>query len=271
MSLEHAIPHVADLPRPSITLPISGPDYERPDPELIQRLHAVSSATASAMLHKMGVRQTFIHGPVPRQAGAKVVGPAVTLQFMPQREDIASGLAQEGSEKVSALWAVFDAVGPGDVLVVQAFGDAYTGCMGDMLVTNFKGKGGAGIVVDGSIRDWPRVQTLGVPVWTRGFTPNYASQSTLYPWAYNVPIACSRVLVLPGDIIIADDDGAVVVPQRLAPTVLDLTLEHEAWEVFSRIKLSEGGSLRKYYPLSEEGYAEYLAWQQENENRTEQL
>lgn len=268
MAKQHQIPSVADLPRPDITLPISGPPYERPDPGLIERLYEVSSATASAMLHKMGVRQTFIQGPEPRRPGAKVVGPAVTLQFMPQREDIASGLAQEGSEKVSALWAVFEVVAPGDVLVVQAFGDPNTGCMGDMLVTNFMGRGGAGIVVDGCIRDWPRVQTLGVPVWTRGFTPNYASQSTLYPWAYNVPIACSRVLVLPGDIIIADDDGAVVVPQRLAPTILELTLEHEEWEKFSRIKLAEGGSLRKYYPLSDEGFAEYEVWQKAAEGGT---
>src|SRR5919206_2250520 len=243
------------LPAPSIAreLPIAGPPYERPDPALIEKLYEVSSATASAILHKMGVRQTFIHGPVPRQPGAKVVGPAVTLQFMPQREDIASGLAQEGSEKVSALWAVFEVVQPGDVLVVQAFGDPYTGCMGDMLITYFKGRGGAGIVVDGCIRDWPRVQTLQVPVWTRGFTPNYASQTRLFPWAYNVPIACSQALVLPGDIIIADDDGAVLVPIKLAPFVAQATLAHEEWEVFSKMKLAEGGSLKKYYPLSDEG------------------
>ncbi len=268
MSAERPIPSVAELPRPAITLPISGPPYERPDPELIRRLYEVSSATASAILHKMGVRQTFIQGPVPRRPGAKVVGPAVTLQFMPQREDIASGLAQEGSEKVSALWSVFEVVDPGDVLVVQAFGDPYTGCMGDMLLTSFKGRGGAGVVVDGCIRDWPRVQALELPIWTRGFTPNYASQTTLYPWAYNVPIACSRVLVLPGDIIIADDDGAVLVPQGLAPTVLELTLEHEEWEKWSRVRLAEGGSLRKYYPLSEEGFAEYQAWQNAGGNGT---
>ena len=115
---------------------------------------------------------------------------------------------------------MLEVVGRGDVLVVQAFGDPYTGCMGDMLVTNFKGRGGAGIVVDGCIRDWPRVQMLGVPVWTRGFMPNYASQSTLYPRANNVPSACSRVLVLPGDIIIADDDGAVVCRSAARPPSL---------------------------------------------------
>lgn len=261
------IPTLSSLPVPDISreLPIAGPAFERPEPKLIRQLHAVSSATAAATMHKMGVRQTFIEGPLPRQPGAKIVGPAVTLQFMPQRDDIASGLAQEHVEKFSALWAVFETVTPGDVLVVQAFGDPYTGCMGDMLTTYFKGRGGIGIVVDGSIRDWPKVRQLGVPVWTRGFTPNYASQTHLFPWAYNVPIACSQVLVLPGDIIIADDDGAVVVPIQLAPVVLQTTLEHEDWEVFSRMKLMEGGSIRTYYPLSEEGQREYEAWKKESQ------
>ena len=250
------------LPAPGIAreLPIAGPPFERPDPDLIRRLYAVSSATASAVMHKMGLRQTFVEGPIPRQPGARIVGPAVTLQFMPQRDDVASGLAQEHVEKHSALWAVFETVQPGDVLAVQAFGDPYTGCMGEMLLTYFKGRGGVGVVVDGCIRDWPRVREIGVPVWTRGFTPNYASQTHLFPWAHNVPIACSQVLVLPGDIIIADDDGAVVVPVQMAPLVLQQTVEHEEWEVFSRIKLAEGGSLTKYYPLNEEGQREYEAW-----------
>lgn len=249
------------LPMPdNIRLPITGPAFSRPDPALIEQLTHVSSATASAMLHKMGIRQTFIHGPLPRVPGAKVVGPAVTLQFMPQREDIASGMAQEHAEKVSALWSVFDSVEPGDVLVVQAWSDPYTGCMGDMLTTYFKGRGGAGVVVDGCVRDWPKIKELGVPMWTVGLTPNYASQATLFPWAYNVPVACSCVLVMPGDIIIADDDGAVMVPAKMAPLVAEHTLAHEEWEVFSRIRLLEGGSLHKYYPLNDEGWAEYEVW-----------
>jgi regulator of RNase E activity RraA len=248
------------LPAPPVTLPITGPAFERPDPELVRQLYQVGSATASAVLHKMGIRQTFIQGPTARLVGAKVVGPAVTLQFMPQREDIASGIGQEGAEQRSALWHVFDSVQAGDVLVVGAYGDPYTGCLGEMLITYFKGLGGAGIVVDGLIRDWTRVKDFGLPLWTRGATPNYASQGTLFPWAYNVPIACSRVLVLPGDIIIADDDGAVLVPLRVAPLLLEQTLDHENWETFSRMRLAEGGSLWKYYPLSEEGRREYEEW-----------
>jgi len=257
------------LPTPAIAkmLPIGGPEFARPDPELVKRLSDVSSATASAVMHRMGVRQTFIAGVAPRQPGAKVVGPAVTLQFLPKREDVvagvAEGMAEEQVEKATALWAVFETVRPGDMLAVQASGDLHTGCMGEMLITYFKGRGGVGIVVDGCIRDWPHVQAIGTPLWTRGFTPNYASQGTLFPWAYNVPVDLARVLVLPGDIMIADDDGAVVVPARMAPIVLEQTLDHEDWEVFSRMKLAQGGRLSKYYPLNDEGRAEYEAWRRE--------
>jgi regulator of RNase E activity RraA len=246
---------------PTITLPIRGENFARSDAALIEQLRAVSSATASANLHRLGIRQTFIEGPKPTLPGAKTVGNILTLQFMPQREDIASGIAQEYIEQHSALWAVLEQVQPGDVLAIQAFGDPFTGCLGEMLITYFKARGGAGIVVDGSIRDWPRVQPLQLPMWVRGFTPHYASQAGLFPWAYNVPIACSRVLVLPGDIMLADDDGAVVIPRQLAPEIARHTLEHEDWESFSRERMQQGGALNKYYPLSEEGRQEYEAWQ----------
>jgi regulator of RNase E activity RraA len=167
---------------------------------------------------------------------------------------------QEYGEKFSALWAVLETVQAGDVLAIQAFGDPYTGCLGEMLITYFKARGGMGIVVDGYIRDYPRIRQLDLPIWTRGFTPNYASQSRLYPWAYNVPIACSQVLVLPGDILIADEDGTVLIPRQIAPLIVQQTLEHEDWESFSRLRLQQGGALAKYYPLNEEGRQEYETW-----------
>jgi regulator of RNase E activity RraA len=249
------------LPSSDITLPIRGEDFARSDPALIEQLRGVSAATASANLHRLGIRQTFIEGPRPTIPGSKIVGNVVTLQFMPQREDVASGIAQEYTEKFSALWAVLEQVRPGDVLAIQAFGDPYTGCLGEMLITYFKARGGVGIVVDGYIRDWPRVEPIGVPIWTRGFTPNYASQATLFPWAYNVPVALSKVLVLPGDLLIADGDGAVIIPRQLAPELARNTLEHEDWEAFSRMRMQQGGALTKYYPLNEEGRQEYEAWQ----------
>lgn len=254
-----ATPAVPTLPPANVSLPITNGPITRPDPAIIEALHAVSAATASATLHKLGIRSTFIEGPTTRAPGTRVVGPALTLQFMPQREDVASGVAQEYAERDSALWHVFDSVEPGDMLAVQAYGDPYTGCLGEMLITYFKGRGGVGIVVDGYLRDWANVGQIGTPIWCRGLTPNYASQAGLYPWAFNVPIACSRVLVLPGDIMIADDDGAVVIPQQMAPLFLDQTMAVEEWEAFSRGKLAEGGSIWHYYPLSDEGRAEFEA------------
>jgi regulator of RNase E activity RraA len=138
-----------------------------------------------------------------------------------------------------------------------------SGIFGEMMLTFFKGRGGAGVVIDGCIRDSPYAKTLGLGLWLRGVTPNYHTQTDVVPFAVNVPIACGNVLVMPGDIIIADDDGAVVVPIKLAPELLKQGSEHSDWEVFVRMKLAEGGHLRKYYPLSEEARAEYEAWKKE--------
>jgi regulator of RNase E activity RraA len=254
-------------PPPSLRLPIRGPEFQRPASALLKKLQAVSTATASAELHRMGIRQTFIEGPRSFRPGTKIVGSAVTLQFMPQREDVGSGAAQENAEKFGALWHVFTTVQPGDVLMVQAWGHMHTGVVGEMLTTYFKGRGGIGMVIDGCFRDWPNIKPIGTPMWARASTPNYASQDKLFPWAYNVPVALSNVLVLPGDIVIADDDGIVVVPQQMADQVAEITLAHEDWENFSRMKLAEGGELFKYYPLNEEGQKEYAAWKKRGKSK----
>src|SRR4051812_43667310 len=109
-------------------LPVRGPAFDRADPAIMAALAPVSSATACAQLHKDGITRTFVQGPEPLTSGQRIVGSSVTLQFMPQREDIASGVAQEYVERTTALWAVLETVQPGDVLVVQAYGSAYTGC-----------------------------------------------------------------------------------------------------------------------------------------------
>ncbi|RKN44923.1 ribonuclease activity regulator RraA [Streptomyces hoynatensis] len=238
-------------------LPVRGRAPAAVAEELVRRLSGVSSATACAKLHAQGIRRTFVSGPRPLTPGQKIAGRVRTLQFMPQREDVASGLGHEHVERHTALWAVLEAVEPGDVLVVQAFGSPHTGCFGDMLVRYFQRKGGAGIVVDGCVRDSPRVRETGLPVWSTGATPHYASQAELFPWAYDVPVACGGVLVLPGDLLVADDDGPVVVPRARAEEVIAAAREHEEWERFSRSRIEEGGALADYYPLTERTRAEY--------------
>ena len=238
-------------------------DQIRPSAELISSLGRVGSATATGTLSRLGIRDSYIQGPIARTPGAKIVGPAVTLQFLPKREDQTTGLGLGQTEQKSALWQVLEHVSPGDVIVVDARGELRTGCFGEMLLTYFRAQGGGGVVVDGCIRDYPQIRDFGLPLWTRGFTPNSAGQTNLWPWDFNVPIGCGGVLVLPGDIIIADDDGAVVVPIALAADVAKEAVEHEEWEEFSRLKLQEGGALRKYYPLSDEGRIEYDEWRLE--------
>ena len=238
-------------------------DIQRPAIELIEGLSGIGSATAAGELARLGIRDPYIQGPVARTPGKSIVGPALTLQFMPKREDQYAVDEYADPEKQLHRHALYHTQ-PGDIIVVDARADMNSGVFGDMMMTFFMGQGGIGAIVDGCIRDFPKiVKDLDIGLWLRGTTPNFHTQTNIVPFAVNVPIACGDTLVMPGDIIVADDDGATVVPVSLAPELVEKAQTHAEWEEFSRIKLSQGGHLRKYYPLSEEGRAEYDAWKEE--------
>ena len=235
------------------------PDVERPQQELIDGLARIGSATASGELSRLGIRDPHIRGPRTWTPGKSVVGPALTLQFMPKREDQYRVDEYADPEKQLHRHVLYHTQ-PGDIVVVDARGDLGSGVFGEMMLTYFKGRGGVGVVIDGCIRDFPKAKDLGLGLWLQGVTPNFHTQTNIFPFAVNVPIACANTLVMPGDIIIADDDGVVVVPITLAPALLETASEHAEWEDFSRMRLAQGGDLRKYYPLSEEARGEYEAW-----------
>jgi len=239
--------------------PIVTQDISRPEPALIEGLKKIGSATAAGELKRLGIRSAFMQGPICMTPGVSIVGPAITLQFMPKREDLYPDAEYVAPERQLHRHALYHAQS-GDVVVVDARGDLTSGVFGEMMMTYFRGRGGLGVVIDGAIRDSAGIKELGLGLWLRGVTPNFHTQTNIFPFAVNVPIACGGVTVVPGDIIIADDDGAVVVPIALAPQLAAKGGEHREWEEFSRLKLSEGGDLRKYYPLSEEGRAEYEVW-----------
>ena len=202
---------------------------------------------------------------MPFTPGRSVVGPALTLQFMPQREDVYDQDEYADPESQLHRHVLYHAR-PGDVVCVDARGDMKSGVFGNMMLTFFQGRGGAGVVVDGCIRDYPIVQRdLDLGLWLRGVTPNFHTQTSIFPYAVNVPVALNDSLVLPGDIIVADDDGVVAVPAKLAAELVEAAGSHAEWEEFSRLRLLEGGHLRKYYPLSEEARPEYEAWKKEQE------
>lgn len=238
---------------------IQTPDIQRPPKELIEGLAHIGSATASGELSRLGIRDPHIRGPRSWTPGKSIVGPALTLQFMPKREDLYKVDEYADPEKQLHRHVLYHTQ-PGDIVVVDARGDMGSGVFGEMMLTYFKGRGGAGVVIDGCIRDYPHARELGLGLFLRGVTPNFHTQTNIVPFAVNVPVACGDTLVMPGDIIVADDDGVVVVPIALAPQLLAKASEHAEWEDFSRMRLAQGGDLRKYYPLSEEARAEYEAW-----------
>jgi len=248
----------------------------RPDPEVIAALSEIGCDTICSTLDGLGIKRNNIVGPVARVPGTKICGPALTLQFLPLREDQLGNFALPGKtaeetkkevegeeqlEKTSALWAVLMEVQPGDVIAVDARGDMSTGVFGEMLMTYFKAQGGAGVVIDSCIRDsQPIFNELKVPVWSVGTTTGGASHGGMFPHSFNVPIACGGVLVNPGDIIMADGGGAIVIPPVAIPHLLEIGGARDYKEIFVRQKLSEGGKLNQYYPFNEQGQKEYEEW-----------
>jgi regulator of RNase E activity RraA len=208
-------------------------DIVRPPREYCDALAAIGTATASSELSLMGIRDAQIHGPRPLKSGFSVAGPALTLQFMPKREDLYGSDEYENPERQLHRHVLYPAQA-GDMVVVDARGDMASGVFGEMMLTYFAGRGGAGVVIDGCIRDSAEAKKLDLGIWVKGVTPNYHAQTGLIPWAVNVPIACGNALVMPGDIIVADDDGVVVVPVAMAAKLIEGASKHAEWEEFAR-------------------------------------
>lgn len=214
-------------------------------------------------MRKLEIKASVIDGLRSFIPGQSIVGPAITLQYLPKREDqYTEGEYKDPESQVHRH--AQNHVQAGDVIVVDGRGEISSGVFGEMMLTYLKGKGGLGIVIDGAIRDFGDAKDLGLGMCLKGVTPYSHTQTVQFPYAYNDPIDCAGTLVLPGDIIIADDDGAVVVPIDYAEQLAEHGGEHAEWEVFTRMKLAAGGDLRKYYPLTDEARAEYEEWKKEN-------
>ena len=232
----------------------------RPDQALVDGLKAIGTAKLSSVIYRMGFQNIAISGPQrAHKQGVSAAGPALTLQFMPKRRDV-YGDDEYGNPEAQLHRHVLYQVKPGDMVVVDARSSMTAGVFGEMMLAYFKGHGGAGMVVDGCLRDQPNVSKLEVPLWVRGFTPNFHTQIDLMPFAVNVPIACGGALVLPGDIIVADDDGAIAVPAVAAEELLQKGSVWHEWEEYSLTQLLAGGDLKRYYPLAEDARAEFEAW-----------
>jgi len=236
-------------------------DIQRPDPALCEALSQVGAATAAGELFNLGVTRPHMSGLTSWRKGKCIAGPALTLQCMPKRQDMTD--SKEYGERGLFHHFVMYPTQPGDIIVVDGRGEMEGGIFGEMMMTFFQRRGGAGVVIDGCMRDWPDMDDLDVGIWMRGVSPNHGMQNNLMFWGVNVPISCANVLVIPGDIIVADGDGAVCVPVKLAPEVIRRASEKRDWEEFTRMKLRAGEHMKEYYPLRAEAKIEYEAWRKE--------
>ncbi|MBL4810766.1 MAG: ribonuclease activity regulator RraA [Rhodobacteraceae bacterium] len=239
------------------------PTINRPDPKLVAELAQAGTAGLIGGLVGAGLRDPFMTGLRSFKPGRKMAGPALTLQFMPKREDLYNVDEYADPEKQLHRHVLYQ-VQEGDVVCVDACGAMNAGVFGEMMLTYMAGRKGAGVVIDGVIRDSANSLDVDLGFWMRGVSPNFHTQTGIMPFSVNTPIQCAGVVVIPGDIIVADDDGAIVVPIAMAEAVLDTTKHHAEWEAFSHYRLSQGGDLRKYYPLSPDVQAEYEAWKAAN-------
>jgi len=224
------------------------------DPNLAGVLRNVSTATLTTVLLKKGLRNVWLRGTKPLGAGQpRAVGRAFTLRFVSAREDLATPASW--SSPVSTRAAIEDMV-PDCICVAGAMGVTAAGIFGDILCARMRRIGVAALVTDGVIRDVSGVLATQLPVWCQGTAaPSSVTGLTFVNW--QDPIDCGGVAVFPNDVIVADDDGAVVIPAAMLETVTGLALEQEQLEAWIMDRVNAGERLPGLYPPNAENMARY--------------
>jgi regulator of RNase E activity RraA len=224
------------------------------DADTVAALSGISTATLTTVLLKKGLRNVWMRGTVPLRPGQpRTVGRAFTLRFVPSREDLATPASWSSPRSTRA--AIED-MPAGCIAVVDAMGVTDAGIFGDILCARMGRRGVAGLVTDGVVRDAAGVLGTTLPVWCRGVAaPPSVAGLTFVDWQQ--PIGCGGVAVFPGDTIVADADGAVVIPQALlAPLVLE-AVEQERFEAWVMSEVERGETLPGLYPPDAAAKARY--------------
>ncbi len=227
------------------------------DATLIAQLQGVTTATLTTVLLKKGLRNVWIRGAAPLNEGQpRIVGRAFTLRFVPAREDLATPASW--SSPISTRAAI-EAMPEGCVTVVDAMGVTDAGIFGDILCARMQKRGVAALVTDGVVRDVAGVKGTGLPVWCSGVAaPPSVAGLTFVNW--EEPIGCGGVAVFPGDMIVIDDDGAVLIPADLVAEVTAESVEQERLEGWIMDQVNAGTPLPGLYPANAENKAKYEAF-----------
>lgn len=230
-------------------------------PDTTSKLSKVSTATITTCLFKRGLRNQMIQGVLPLGPGKRMVGPAYTLRYIPAREDI-DVLATFADRSHPQRKGVEDCP-PGAVFVIDSRGDPRAASAGGILCTRLWKRGVAGVVTDGGFRDAADIAGLPMPAYHA--RPSAPTNLTLHHAAdLNVPIGCGGAPVYPGDMIVGDDDGVVVIPRHLADEVAAEAFEMTAYEDFVEEKVREGRGIFGLYPPDDASKAEFAAWRTAN-------
>jgi 5-oxopent-3-ene-1,2,5-tricarboxylate decarboxylase/2-hydroxyhepta-2,4-diene-1,7-dioate isomerase len=236
----------------------AGVEPSRPprlSPEAEAALRCVSVATLTVQLTRHGIRDSCVRGLRSTRPDLRLLGYARTLRYVPVREDV----RDEDRAELNAQKAAIESLGPGEVLVIDARGEPNAGTIGDILAARAAFRGAAGIVTDGGIRDSAALANLDIPTY---FVQPHAAVLGLvhYPLESDVPIACGGALVMPGDVVVGDADGVIVIPAKLAEDVAMGALEQERREQWALERVRAGESVRGLYPLSDARRPDYEAW-----------
>ncbi len=218
-------------------------------------LRSVATATLAGVLQKRGIRTTFLSGVGPIRPGQRMLGRARTLRYLPMREDLIDRFASRRNEQR----AVVESLRRGDVLVIEARNETGAGTIGDIYAMRAIQLGAVGIVTDGAVRDSPALRAMDIAVYHRA--QHAATYRRLHmPVDHDVPIACAGVTVLPGDVIVGDDEGVVVVPAALVDEVAAEAAHQELEEAWAMEQVAAGASTDGTFPITVARRAEFEAW-----------
>lgn len=226
------------------------------DADIRNILSKVTTATLTTILLKKGLRNVWMRGTRPLRPGQpRIVGRAFTLRFVPAREDLAT---PESWSSPRSTRAAIEAMPEGCIAVVDAMGVTDAGIFGDILCARMQKKGVAALITDGVVRDVAGVLGTQLPVWCQGAAaPPSVAGLTFVGW--QEPIACGGVAVYPDDIVVVDEDGAVLIPAALVDDVLELAPEQERLEGWIMAQVEAGEALPGLYPPNDENKARYAA------------
>ncbi|MFD8494745.1 fumarylacetoacetate hydrolase family protein [Amycolatopsis sp. NPDC059657] len=231
------------------------PDENPFTDELRELLRRTPVAGLSAQLRKRGLNNVIIDGVRANQPGAKIVGRARTLRYLPNRED----LFKSHGGGYNAQKRLFDSVESGEVIVIEARGERDAGTLGDVLALRARSRGVAGVVTDGGVRDFDTVAETGLPVFSAGPHPAVLGRKHV-PWDTDVAIACGGAAVLPGDIIVGDSDGVIVIPPHLAQEVAEAAFAQEEEDAWIAEQVAQGQPIEGLFPPDAAWRERYTAW-----------